>query len=242
MITLSSNPQQKNKINEPVWMNFEKQIPIKKVRLIANSVKNPIEIKKHKALSLSKQTHKQTVYGQNEENYAMAIYELEGKKDFTLINNFDVANLMKEGKSIYSPFKTKMNKGVPIQMPIAKRNGKDLVLKRGQQVIFYDPEIEQPESISDLNYYNERKYIIEGLTISRVPRPSGKIDEYGVIKLRFFSEARKADDLKKDNYKPDGSFKICESKPTRKMNHNQFTAFVEGIDFHVSTTGKIKPI
>jgi CRISPR-associated endonuclease Csn1 len=242
VIVLSSNPQQKNKINEPVWMNFEKQIPIKKVRIIANSVKNPLEVKKHAALSLSKQRHKQMVYGQNDENYAMAIYELEGKKDFTLINNFEVANLTKEGKSIYSPFKTKLNKGVPIQMPIAKRNGKDLVLKRGQQVIFYDSEIEQPESISDLADLSGRIYIIEGLSIQRIVRPSGKIDEYGVVMFRYFREARKSDDLKKDNYKPDGSFKIGDSKPTRKMNHNQFTGFVEGIDFLVSTTGKIKPI
>jgi CRISPR-associated endonuclease Csn1 len=167
---------------------------------------------------------------------------LEGKKDFTLINNFEVANLTKEGKSIYSPFKTKLNKGVPIQMPIAKRNGKDLVLKRGQQVIFYDSEIEQPESISDLADLSGRIYIIEGLSIQRIVRPSGKIDEYGVVMFRYFREARKSDDLKKDNYKPDGSFKIGDSKPTRKMNHNQFTGFVEGIDFLVSTTGKIKPI
>ena len=60
--------------------------------------------------------------------------------------------------------------------------------------------------------------------------------------LRYFKEARKSDDIKKDNFKPDGNFKLGENKPTRKMNHNQFNAFVEGVDFEVLPTGKIEKI
>ena len=45
---------------------------------------------------------------------------------------------------------------------------------------------------------------------------------------------------KKDNFKPDGGFKLGENKPTRKMNHNQFNAFIEGIDFKVLSSGKIE--
>ena len=33
-----------------------------------------------------------------------------------------------------------------------------------------------------------------------------------------------------------------ENKPTRKMNHNQFNAFVEGIDFKVLPSGKIQKL
>jgi len=73
-------------------MNQEKGIAINKVRLYANSVKNPLEIKEHSALSKSRHEHKQKVYAQNDENFAMAIYEgvdKSGKKkrSFEMINN-----------------------------------------------------------------------------------------------------------------------------------------------------------
>ena len=76
VLLLSSNPQQKNKFadGKKVWMNEEKQFPINKVRIYANSVKNPLEIKEHSLLSKSKHEHKQKVYGVNGENYAMAIF------------------------------------------------------------------------------------------------------------------------------------------------------------------------
>ena len=60
--------------------------------------------------------------------------------------------------------------------------------------------------------------------------------------FRYFKEARKADEIKNDKFKPDGAFKLGEIKPTRKMNHNQFTAFVEGIDFKVLPSGKFVKI
>jgi len=241
VLLLSSNAQQQNKLDGKVWMNEEKQIPINKVRLYANSVKNPLEIKEHAAISKSKHEHKQKVYAQNDENYCMAIYEFEGKKDFELINNFNLAKLQKPGQGYYPLFKEKEVKGKKVQIPIAKRNNRDLVLKRGQQVIFYDKDDESPNDVDDLVDLKGRIYIIEGLSIQRI-KSGNNILEYGVIMLRYFKEARKADEIKKDNFKPDGVFKIGEIKPTRKMNHSQFTAFVEGIDFNVLKTGKIEKI
>jgi CRISPR-associated endonuclease Csn1 len=242
VLLLSSNAQQKNKMNGVVWMNEEKQVPINKVRIYANSVKNPLEIKEHSLLSKSKHEHKQKVYGQNDENYAMAIYELDGKREFELINNFNLAKLLKQGQGFYPLHKEKELKGQKVLVPIEKRNNRDVVLKRGQQVVFYDKDVEKPKDITEIIDFKGRIYIIEGLSIQRIVRPSGKVDEYGVIMLRYFKEARKADDIKKDNFKPDGVFKLGESKPTRKMNHNQFNAFVEGIDFKVLPTGKLEKI
>jgi CRISPR-associated endonuclease Csn1 len=240
IIVFSSNAQQKNKLNGTVWMNEEKGIPINKVRIYANSVKNPLEIKDHAALSKSRHEHKQKVYAQNDENYAMAIYDDGKNKDFELINNFDLAQLKKIGQEYYPLFKEKISKGKTIQISISKRNGQDVVLKRGQQVVFYDKEVETFKDISEITDFTGRIYLIEGLSIQRIVRPSGKVDEYGVIMLRYFKEARKADDIKKDTFKPDGIFRFGEIKPTRKMNHNQFEAFVEGIDFNVLPTGKIE--
>jgi CRISPR-associated endonuclease Csn1 len=242
ILLLSSNAQQKNKLNGRVWMNEEKQIPINKVRIYANFVKNPLHIKVHNLLSKSKHEHKQKVYGQNDENYAMAIYELDGNRDFELINNFNLAKLIKQGQGFYPLHKEKEIKGKIFLVPIEKRNKRDVVLKRGQQVVFYDKQVENPKDISEIIDFKGRIYIIEGLSIQRIVRPSGKVDEYGVIMLRYFKEARKADDIKKDNFKPDGVFKLWENKPTRKMNHNQFTAFVEGIDFKVLPNGKFEKL
>ena len=243
ILVLSTNAQQKNKFaeNEKVWMNKEKQIPINKVRIYANSVKNPLEIKEHNLLSKSRHEHKQKVYGQNDENYAMAIYELDGKREFELINNFNLAKLIKQGQGFYPLSKVKEKNGQKIIIPIEKRSNKDVVLKKGQQVIFYDKNVENPKDVSEILDFKGRIYIIEGLSINRV-KSGSSFFEYGVIMLRYFKEARKADDIKKDDFKPDGDFKIGEIKPTRKMSPGQFTAFVEGIDFKVLPTGKFEKI
>ena len=241
VLVMSSNAQQKNKLDGTVWMNEEKAIPINKVRLYANSVKNPLHIKVHSDLSKSRHEHKQKVYGQNDENYCMAIYELDGKRDFELINNFDLAKLIKAGQGYYPLNKEKEIKGKKVQFPIAKSNNRDIVLKKGQQVVFYDKAVETPKDITEIIDFIGRIYIIEGLSINRV-KSGNNFYEFGVIQLRYFKEARKSDDIKKDNFKPDGDFKLGENKPTRKMSPGQFTAFVEGIDFKVLPSGLFEKI
>lgn len=243
ILLLSSNPQQKNKFadGKKVWINEEKQVPINKVRIYANSVKNPLEIKEHSPLSKSRHEHKQKVYGQNDENYAMAIYELDGKREFELINNFNLAKLIKQGQGFYPLHKEKEIKGKKVLYPISKSNNRDVVLKKGQQVIFFDKTVESPKDITEIQDFKGRIYIIEGLSINRV-KSGNTFYEFGVILLRYFKEARKADDIKKDIYKPDGDFKLGEIKPTRKMSPGQFTAFVEGIDFKVLPTGQFEKI
>ncbi|MBC7523349.1 MAG: type II CRISPR RNA-guided endonuclease Cas9 [Flavobacterium sp.] len=241
VLLISSNAQQKNKLDGTVWMNESKGIAINKVRLYANSVKNPLQIKEHSALSKSRHEHKQKVYGQNDENYCMALYELDGKRDFELINNFNLAKLIKQGQGYYPLNKEKEVKGKKVQIPIAKSNNRDVVLKRGQQVVFYDKDVETPKDITEIIDFKGRIYIIEGLSIQRIKSGNNEF-EYGVIMLRFHKEARKADEIKKDNFKPDGIFKLGENKPTRKMNQNQLTAFVEGIDFKVMPSGKFEKI
>lgn len=238
ILVIPSNAQQKNKLNGMVWMNEEKGVPINKVRIYANTVKNPLEIKEHSTISKSRHEHKQKVYAQNDENYCMAIYDDGKNKDFELINNFNLAELQKLGQGYYPLYKEKTAKGKTIQIPIAKRNGRDLILKRGQQVIFYDKEVENFQDVSEITDFTGRIYIIEGLSIQRI-KSGNNILEYGVIMFRYFKEARKSDEIKNDNFKPDGNFKLGENKPTRKMNHNQFDAFVEGVDFKVLPTGKI---
>ena len=173
----------------------------------------------------------------------MAIYELDKKREFELINNFNLAKLIKQGEGFYPIHKEKEIKGRKVLYPIVKSNNRDVILKKGQQVIFYDKTVENPKDISEIVDFKGRKYIIEVLTIQRQKdKKSGNVNEYGIIQLRYFKEARKSEEISKDNFKPDGAFKLGENKPIRKMNHNQFTAFVEGIDFKVLPSGKFNKI
>ena len=107
--------------------------------------------------------------------------------------------------------------------------------------MFYDKETEQLNDITDVIDFSGRIYIVEGLSIQRIKSGGNQFD-YGVIMFRYYKEARKADEIKNDKYKPDGVFRLGENKPTRKMNHNQFNAFVEGIDFKVLPSGKIQKL
>jgi CRISPR-associated endonuclease Csn1 len=161
--------------------------------------------------------------------------------EFELINNFNLAKLIKQGQGFYPLHKEKEIKGKKVLIPIQKRNNRDVVLKKGQQVVFYDKVIESPKNISEIVNFRGRIYIIEGLSINRV-KSGNNFYEFGVILLRYFKEARKADDIKKDNFKADGDFKLGENKPTRKMSPGQFTAFVEGIDFKVLPSGKFEKL
>ncbi|MFB9108646.1 type II CRISPR RNA-guided endonuclease Cas9 [Flavobacterium gyeonganense] len=149
VLLLSSNAQQKNKIaeNKKVWMNEKKQVPIKKVRIYANSVKNPLHIKEHSLLSKSRHEHKQKVYGQNDENFAMAIYEGIDKKGNTK-RSFEPVNYLDAGN--YYKLSNKNNNNntlVPLihlksQLPLKYE------VKKGDLVLFYK---ERTEELNDLN-------------------------------------------------------------------------------------------
>nr|WP_305069936.1 type II CRISPR RNA-guided endonuclease Cas9 [Flavobacterium covae] len=171
ILLISSNPKQKNKFAEgkKVWMNEEKKIPINKVRIYANSVKNPIEIKKHSPLSKSKHEHKQTVYGQNDENYAMAIYEgldIKGKSEraFELINYLDAGfyykskNINERKNAIISLVP---EKHLETGFNLLKSNGKPIILKKGLNVILYKEKKEEIDFNN--NSVIKRLYKISGL-------------------------------------------------------------------------------
>lgn len=150
VLLLSSNPQQKNKLaeNQKVWMNKEKGIAINKVRLYANSVKNPLHIKEHAMLSKSKHEHKQKVYAQNDENFAMAIYEGTDnrgnvKRSFESINYMDAGAYFK-----LSNRNNNANSLVPLihlktQLPLKYE------VKKGDLVLFYKENKEELNEIGN---------------------------------------------------------------------------------------------
>ncbi|MEC5166185.1 CRISPR-associated endonuclease Csn1 [Flavobacterium sp. PL11] len=223
ILLLSSNAQQKNKIaeNEKVWMNKEKQVPINKVRIYANSVKNPLKIKEHSLLSKSRHEHKQKVYGQNYENYGLAVYEGLDKKG-KLKRAYETINLLDAGqyfKLSNSDFKDKYDivtsphdkTGLPLKY----------ILRKGLMVLFYK---ESPNELKDLPIKDLKVRLYKLSTF----------DAQGRLTFRTHSEARQASELKE-------IYNIDFENPFEqiRLQVSKLDMFVQGYDFKLSTSGRI---
>ena len=175
----------------------------------------------------------------------MAMYEGKDdkgkpKRGFELVNILDAAEYYKlsnkEKNSLpIIPEKQLCNIGAKNEysIPISKRNNKEIILKIGDMVLLKqkaDEEINWNNN-PDLN---KRLYKIKGLSHQMI---QNKYD-YGVIVLIYHQEAQAVRNLKL----ADGEYKVNDQKLFRKLNHNQFNAFIEGIDFILSNTGEIKEI
>lgn len=221
VLLLSSNAQQKNKMDGIVWMNEEKQVPINKVRIYANSVKNPLEIKEHSLLSKSRHEHKQKVYGQNDENFALAIYEGLDKKG-KVKRTYEAINLMAAGQYFKLSNKDFREKYDIVPNPHDKTNlTLKYILKKGLMVLFYK---ESPQEIKDLSIkdLNGRLYKLS------------KFDAQGRLTFRHHFEARQASELKE-------IYNVDFEKPFEqiRLQVSKLDVLVEGYDFNLSTSGRI---
>ena len=236
VLLLSSNPQQKNKLaeNQKVWMNKEKGIAINKVRLYANSVKNPLHIKKHAILSKSKHEHKQKVYAQNDENYCMAIYEgldKNGKikRSSLLINMFNAGNYFKlsnDNKTNYPIAPEKDENELPLKY----------ILTKGKMVLIYDKSPDEFLEMSE-NKILERLFQITQLDVEKSAE----------IKLLHHIEAREKKIITefmglKIGMK--GGKNLDEQKkfPWIKIGVNSFDCLVQDYDFKITPSGKIEKL
>jgi len=225
-----------NKNGEPV--------PIKKVRIYTPSVTNPIHLKKQRDKSQkTSKLYKEHYHVANDGNYLMAIYEATDdkgkvKRDFEIRTNLEAGEFFK--LSVQKNLKAQGIKGYEGLVPLSKINGNlelplKAILKIGTMVLLYENSPDEIWELEDADI-KKRLYKVIGLSNQRIVRPSGKIDEYATIVLRNNQEARQASDLKT----LDGVFTSDEEyKPQRKLNHNQFNALIEGIDFNLTTLGKL---
>ena len=202
-----------------VWMNEEKGVPIKKVRLHATAVTNPLSLKEQRFAS-SKE-YKQHYFVANDSNYAIGVYEGKNekgvlKRSFRLINNLDASRLAKNGSELF---------------PVIDGNRKLLfTLKAGTQVLFYEKD-KSEVCEADKAELTKRLFKVTGLSILRIQQY-----EYGMMTFKHNQEARVAKELKSQSgeWRNDGPF-----RPVITMNHNQIKALVEGYDFIISVTGEI---
>ena len=207
-------------LKDIVWMNEEKGVQIKKVRLYATSVTNPIALKKQRFSS--EQEHKNNYYVVNDSNYAIGIYEGANekgvtKRSFKLMNNLEASHASQSGSVLF---------------PEQVGNKKLLyILKTGTQVLFFENDKSELWNAGPTELA-KRLYKVTGLSISRIQQY-----EYGLVTFKYNQEARQAKDLKEKK----GAWKNNEEfRPVIVMNHNQIKALVEGFDFTISTTGEIR--
>ena len=209
-----------------LWMNQEKGVPIKKVRIFTPSVTRPINIRQQR--DQSRHEYKRQYHVQNDRNYMMAIYIGQDKKgkekrEFEIVNNIDTARYYKRSNDSADGLvpETSFKGGFPLAY----------CLKIGTMVLLYE---ESPEEVWDLdrNGLVKRLYKVVGLSSMVISSYN-----YGTISLVHHQDARPSTEIKLKN----GVYKASEEfRPGIKMLHTQFKALVQGVDFEINDLGEIR--
>lgn len=211
----------KKALERGIWMNEEKKIPIKKVRVFTG-LRKPINIRQHR--DKSRHEHKQQFHVQNDRNYMLAIYigtddKGKEKKTFELISNLDAARYFRQSQK-----KDENSSLIPLiknGLPIAYQ------LRIGTMVILYE---NNPEEVwqAELNDIQKRLYIITGLGIHSPTSMQ--------ITMVHHQDARQKSEIKAKK----GAFHTKEVfRPGIIMLHTQFKALVAGVDFEINDLGEI---
>lgn len=216
----------KSALEHTIWMNVDKQIPIKKVRVFTGSVTRPIHIRQHR--DKSRHEYKRQYHVQNDRNYMMAIYsgkDNKGKEKrvFELVSNIVAANYYRRSNKYVStvPLVPETKNGYPIIY----------LLKIGTMVLLYE---NTPDEIWQLDHHGlqQRLYKVTGLNSFRT-----NTTQYGRISMVHHQDARPSTDIKLKN----GAFEVGEDfRPGILMLHTQIKALVAGVDFELNDLGEIK--
>ncbi|HCQ11953.1 type II CRISPR RNA-guided endonuclease Cas9 [Flavobacterium sp.] len=222
-----------NKIKNDLYVLPNKSgnpVPIKKIRYYTSDVTNPLFIKKHR--DVSRHEHKQFYHAKNDGNYCMAIYEGLDKKGKISRSN-QLINIIDAGKYF------KLSNEDKKQYPIAPEKDENLnslkyILTKGKMVLIYD------KSPNELFEISEEKLLERLFEITQLD-----VEKYAEIKLLFHSEARDKKRITefmglKTGMK--GGKNVGEQKkyPWIKIGANTFDCLVEGYEFVLTPTGKIK--
>ncbi len=231
LITFNNNGA---KVNETIWQNKVKQIPLKKVRIFTPSVKSPLkDFKKHPEHFRSQKPYKQQFNVVNEENYCMAIYEGFDKKgklkrDFELVNNIDAGAYYKLSNKIH-----RENHELVPNPHLKSRLPLKYIIKKGMLVLMYDKSDDEIWELSK-NQQLGRLYQITQLDT-----------EASGIKLLHHQEARGKKELTefmglKNGMKGGKNLDLHKQFPWIKFSPANFDCIVEGVDFKITTSGSIK--
>ena len=218
----------KEAMSSTIWMNEEKQIPIKKVRCYTPSVTKPLNIRQQR--DVSSREYKQQYHVTNDSNYLLALYIGKDKKgkekrEFEIINMLQTAQYFRTSNDKVAVG----NNIVPVKSehdyPFAYS------LKIGTMVLLYE---KSPNEVWDASVKERgrRMYKITGLSSMTINGCS-----YATINMRNHEEARLSKEVKAKN----GTYKQGEEfRPAIIMLHTQLNALVQGYDFEINELGEIK--
>lgn len=185
-----------------IWMNEEKQIPIKKVRCFT-SIRNPLSFNKKKQRDLSDKEYKRNYYVTTDGNYMVALYvgsTKTGKRKTFL----EFVNMM-EAADYY---KTSNDKSVVAHniVPLKKDDCQlALIIKKGTLVIFFK------ETKEEVWEYSQNE-IVRNLYYVSV------IESDGRVTFKYHQEARQDKELpRNDNKTSDMRSKIRISLASAKI-------------------------
>ena len=220
----------KQAVSEKIYMNEEKGIKINKVRCyVSSSIAGKIiDVREQRDQSAKK--YKRRYWVENGDNYVMGIYEgLKGNKvcrEYNIANMLDASTFYND-KTTDSILPQKSVRGV-LDLPIKYE------LRKGLHVILYEKSKDEVNML-DTKDIVPRLYIITGLSTSSTTT-GGKTYRYGMVSLKHAQEARPSTECKEKK----GLFKNGEEyREIIVMNHNQFNALVEGVDFKINVLGEI---
>jgi CRISPR-associated endonuclease Csn1 len=213
-------------LKKEIWMNKEKGVRIKKVRIYSPSVTKPIHLKKHR--DLSKHEYKQHIHVTNDENYVMAIYE-DFVKD-KLIRKFELINLL-DAAQYYKVSNTDFRSENQLIPELIKYKNNDLPLRakllKGSIVLFYK---DSPEEIEDMIQFKDNKGLAKRLYKITSFEPDGR------IQFKLHNEAR-PDTQNDEGRKSIVDFENPHSRLRLSLSGINF--LIEGKDFKLTDWGEI---
>lgn len=201
-----------------IWMNEEKQIPIKKVRCYT-SIKNPLSFDKKKQRDLSDKEYKRNYYVTTDGNYMVALYvgsAKTGKKKtfYEFINMMEAADY----------YKTSYDKSVIGHniVPLEKDNCQlAFILKKGTMVIFYKETKEEVWDYSQKEKDRNLYYV-------------SVIESDGRVTFKYHQEARQDKEL------PRNASDTSDIRPKIRVGLASAKILVQGYDFEINELGEIK--
>lgn len=201
-----------------IWMNEEKQIPIKKVRCYT-SKKNPISFDKKKQRDLSDKEYKRNYYVTTKGNYIVALY-VGSTKTGKRKTFYEFVNMMKAA----GYYKTSNDKSVVGHniVPLEKDDCQlAFILKKGTMVIFYK---ETKEEVWD---YSQKKTVRNLYYVS-------EIESDGRVTFKYHQEARQDKEL------PRNASDTSDIRPKIRVGLASAKILVQGYDFEINELGEIK--
>lgn len=201
-----------------IWMNEEKQIPIKKVRCYT-SIKNPISFDKKKQRDLSDKEYKRNYYVTTKGNYIVALY-VGSTKTGKRKTFYEFVNMM-EAAGYYKTSNDKSVVGHNI-VPLEKDDCQlAFILKKGTMVIFYKETKEEVWDYSQKETVRNLYYVSE-------------IESDGRVTFKYHQEARQDKEL------PRNASDTSDIKPKIRVGLASAKILVQGYDFEIDELGEIK--